>query len=173
MKMIYDYGERTEGVIVCEMDYSERYQPIPMREIQSENFGKDEDVSMKICIVTYNAKFDGPTSGLSRHVISYGHLSDEKPQIAATTFINSEQMFRDIYQRQELSDRDYNTFVMITDGCAGQYKCEMALYMLAMQAQGTGKYYSMLSNVLVMESVVVMLRAVATKLSAINILIST
>jgi hypothetical protein len=28
---------------------------------------------------------------------------------------------------------------MITDGCAGQYKCGTALYMLAMQAQGTGK----------------------------------
>ena len=28
-----------------EPDYSENYQPVPMREIQSEHFGKDDSLS--------------------------------------------------------------------------------------------------------------------------------
>ena len=30
---------------VRELDYSEKYQPVPMREIQSEHFGKDASLS--------------------------------------------------------------------------------------------------------------------------------
>jgi hypothetical protein len=48
MNMIYDYAANDDGIIVCEMDYPERYQPVPLHEIQSENFGKDKDVSMEI-----------------------------------------------------------------------------------------------------------------------------
>ena len=29
MKMIYDYAATNNGIIVCKMDYSERYQPLP------------------------------------------------------------------------------------------------------------------------------------------------
>ena len=85
-RMCYDHWKETDGVIVIELDYSERYQPIPMREIQSENFAKDSDVSMEIHIVSYQAKLDGPDSLPTRLVASYTALSDEKPQIAATTF---------------------------------------------------------------------------------------
>jgi hypothetical protein len=44
--------KQNNGVIVIKIDYSERYQPVPMREIQLENFAKDADVSMEICIVS-------------------------------------------------------------------------------------------------------------------------
>ncbi len=112
-----------------------------MHEIQSENFGKDADVSMEIRIVTYTGKFEGPNSGRTQKVISDAHLSDEKSQIAATTFVNTVQMLDDIHQRGELEAKDYNTIIQITDGCAGQYKCGTALYMLAMNAQQTGKLF--------------------------------
>ena len=79
------------------MDYSECYQPVPMREIQSENFGKDGDVSIEIRIVNYKGRFNGPNAALTQCVISYAHLLDEKPQISVTTFINTEQMFENIY----------------------------------------------------------------------------
>jgi hypothetical protein len=71
MSIIYDYGTTTDGLIVCEMDYCECYQQVPMREIQSENFGKDKDVSMEIRIVTYTGRFDGLNSALTRRVILY------------------------------------------------------------------------------------------------------
>jgi hypothetical protein len=143
MSMIYDYAATTDGLIVCEMDYSERYQPVPMREIQSENFGKDEDVSMEIRIVTYTGRFDRPNSALTKRVISYRHISDKKPQIAATTFANTEQMFEDIHRRQELTENDYFLIILITDGCEGQYKSgtATAMFMLAMHAQATGKIF--------------------------------
>jgi hypothetical protein len=123
------------------MDYSERYQPVPMHEIQSENFGKDKDVSMEIRIVIYTGRFDGPNSALTRWVILNGHISDEKPQSAATIFVNTEQMFEDIHCRQELTEKDYFLIVLITDGGAGQYKCGTAMFVLAMHAQATGKIF--------------------------------
>jgi hypothetical protein len=63
VRMCYDYFQQNNRVLVAEMDYSERYQPIPMREIQSENFGKDADVSMKICIISIQG------TDMSRHVV--------------------------------------------------------------------------------------------------------
>ena len=72
-KMIYDYCNSKYDVLVMVMDYLERYQPVPMRKIQSENFGKDADASMEIRIVTYTGKFDGPNSGRTNKVISYAH----------------------------------------------------------------------------------------------------
>ncbi len=80
VRMCYQYFQDNDGVVVAEMDYSERYQPVPMREIQSENFAKDADVSMEIRIVSFQ------DIDMSRRIVSYFHLSDEKPQIAATTF---------------------------------------------------------------------------------------
>ena len=77
-RMCYDHWNETDGVIVIELDYSKRYQPTPMQEIQSENFAKDSDVSMDIRIVSYQAKLDGPDSLPTRLVASYTALSDKK-----------------------------------------------------------------------------------------------
>ena len=96
MKMIYNYAATNDGIVVCEMDYSECYQPIPMHEIQSIVFGMDNNVSTEIRIVTYKERLNGPNAALTQRVISYAHLSDNRPQIAVTTFINMEQMFEDI-----------------------------------------------------------------------------
>ncbi len=139
------------------MDYSERYQPIPMQEIQSENFAKDADMSMEIRIVTFQGKY------FVRRVVSYSHLSDEKSQIAATTFQNTFQMLDDLIERADLNNDDYAMIIFITDGCAGQYKCGTALYLMAMHAQRTGRMFYHLSNALVTGSAAVMRRVVVTK----------
>jgi hypothetical protein len=133
VRMCYHYFQDNDGVVVAEMDYSERYQPIPMHEIQSENFGKDADVSMEIRIVSFQ------DTNMSQRIVSYSHLSNEKPQIAATTFQNTIDMLNNFKERGEVIDDNYNMIIYITDGCAGQYKCGTALYLLAMQAQKTGK----------------------------------
>jgi hypothetical protein len=44
----YNYSENNDGIIVTKMDYSERYQPILMQAIQSENFARDANLSMEI-----------------------------------------------------------------------------------------------------------------------------
>ena len=73
VRMCYDHFKQNNGVIAVEMDYSERYQPVPMREIQSENFAKDANVSMEIHIISFQA------NNMSRQTMSYSHLSDKKP----------------------------------------------------------------------------------------------
>ncbi len=71
---------------------------------------------------------------------SFWHVHPQ-PHIAATTFVNTEQMFEDIHCRQELTKKDYFLIIPITDGCAGQYKSGTAMYVLAMHAQVTGKIF--------------------------------
>ena len=87
------------------MDYSERYQPVPMREIQSENFWKDAYVSMEIHIVSFQG------TDMSQRVVSYSHLSDKKPQIAATTFQNTIDMLNDLKEKGDVSNDNF--FIII------------------------------------------------------------
>ena len=110
-----------------------------MQEIQSENFGKDTDVSMEIRITTYTARFGGPESEPQTRTISYCCLSDEKPQIAATTLENTLMMLDDILKRKEVATDDINMLIDIVDGCPAQYKCYTALYTLSILAINTGK----------------------------------
>ena len=112
--MCYDHFNQNHGVIVVEMDYSERYQPVPMREIQLEIFAKDADVLMEIRIVSFQE------NDMSRQTVSYSHLSDKKPQIAATTFQNTSQMINDLKERGNLSNDNFNMMIFITNGCSGQ-----------------------------------------------------
>ena len=96
-KMCYDYIKQNDGVVFVEMNYSERYQPVPMHEIQSENFAKDANVLMEIQIVSLQE------NNLSQQTVSYSHLSDKKPHIAATTFQNTIQMLNDLKERGNLT----------------------------------------------------------------------
>ena len=73
-----------------------------MREIQSENFGKDADVSMEIRIVSFQ------DTDMSWRVVSYSHLSDKKPQIAATTFQNTIDMLNDLKEKGDVSNNNFS-----------------------------------------------------------------
>jgi hypothetical protein len=130
---VYDHFNQNNGVVVVEMNYSERYQPVPMRKIQLENFAKDADVSMEIQNVSLQ------DNNKSQQMVSYSHLSNKKPQIAATTFQNTIQMLNNLKERGNLTNDDYNMMVTITNGCSGQYKCGTALFLPAMLAQRAGK----------------------------------
>ena len=101
VRMCYDYFQQNDGVLVAEMDYSERYQPVPLREIQFKNFGKDADVSMKIRIVSFQG------TDMSQRIVSYSHLSDKKPQIAATTFQNSIDMLNDLKEKGDVCNNNF------------------------------------------------------------------
>ncbi len=70
--------------------------------------------------------------------MSYSHLSDEKPQIAETTFQNTIDMLNNLKERGDLTNDEIKMIVFITTGCAGQYKCGTALFLLSMLAQRTG-----------------------------------
>ncbi len=133
VRMCYDHYKRNDGVFAVKMDYSERYQPVQLREIQLEIFAKDADVLMEIRIVSFQE------NNMSRQTVSYSRLSDKKPQLAATTFQNTSQMINDLKERDNLSNDNFNMMIFITNGCSGQYKCGTALYLLTMLAQRSGK----------------------------------
>ena len=69
----------------------------------------------------------------------YTHLSNKKPQIAATTFQNTIQMLNYLKEQGNLANYHFNMMLFITNGCSGQYKCGTALFLLTMLAQRTGK----------------------------------
>ena len=50
-------------------------------------------------------------------------------------------MLDDLIKRADLNSDDYAMVIFITDGCAGQYKCGTALYLMAMHAQQTGRMF--------------------------------
>ena len=100
--MVYNFAMDKDGTLVLELNYSEKYQPVPMREIQSEFFAKDASLSIDITIATYTAKFDGVNNPTSRKTISYGHLSDQKTQVAATIMANLDNLLEDIIDRKEI-----------------------------------------------------------------------
>jgi hypothetical protein len=117
VRMCYDHFQQNHSVVVVEMDYSERYQPTLMQEIQSENFGKDADVSMEIRIVSFQY------ADMSQHIVSSSHLSDKTPQIAATIFQITFDMLEDLKKRGcEVSNDTSKMYIFVTDGCVGQYK---------------------------------------------------
>jgi hypothetical protein len=62
-------------------------------------------------------------------------LSNEKPQIAATTFQNTIDMLNNLKERGDLTNKEIKMIIFITDGCAGQYKCGTALYLLSMPVE--------------------------------------
>ena len=78
-EMYYAFFHHYPGVRVWEVDYSEKYQLLPMREFQSENFGKDTDVLMEIRIVSLQ-KIDSHDSQPSQ--------SNEKSKDDATRLQN-------------------------------------------------------------------------------------
>ena len=140
-RMVYKLASEIDGTLVLELDYSEKYQPVPMREIQSEHFGKDASLSIEIAIATYTAWFEGKDKPASRKTISYGHLSDQKIQVAATTNANLYNLLDDIFAEDNLTMEDLEIIFDIVDGCSAQYKCGTALYLLACFAARHQKIY--------------------------------
>jgi hypothetical protein len=76
---------------------------------------------------------------LNKHV--YYHCSDYKPQVAAVTTHNMEVMFKEMVELGELREGERGsskgkggTVWLKMDGCAKQYKCGKAMYLLCQLA---------------------------------------
>jgi hypothetical protein len=50
---------------------------------------------------------------MSRQVVSYSHLPNEKPQIAATTFQNTIDMLNDLKERGGVCNNNSNMIVFV------------------------------------------------------------
>ena len=137
-QMCRDFVLNDSGAVLMEEDYAEKYQGTPNGEIQSEHFGKDASVSMEMRIVNFHGK-NGSEKGRRHRTITYAVLSDEQAQNSSTTYQNLKLVLDDLIStRNEMELQDLKFLILMSDGCAVQYKCGAALYSLMVTAAKRG-----------------------------------
>ena len=124
-------------------DYSERLTPECDMEIQSDHFNHDTSLSMEGYGVTVfdqskilqieNGSLD--VEQLHEHVQREYHsfFSEDSKQDAVTTHSNMTNLFNQLVRRGTIK-RTKSICRDSTDGCAKQYRCATALYMLSVLA---------------------------------------
>ncbi len=118
-------------------DHSERYQPSPDGEFQTEHFAKHQSLSMEGCAAYYcNIK-----TGKDQ-LTFYSHLSDEKRQDAGTVASNIRSMLRDLlFKKKEICPKRLQVLISFVDGCAVQYRSGSVCYELCHLAMEFGIVY--------------------------------
>jgi len=82
-------------------DYTQRYQPSPDGEFQSQHFGKHQSLSMEGYATTYWSELE------EKFVTNfYSALSDEKRQDAGTTAANIRMILLDLFKRKDVGILD-------------------------------------------------------------------
>ena len=110
------------GEMMSSRDYAERLLMKFHMEIQSEHFGQGRNLSMEGNLIKFYSADDAK-------IITnfYSFLSDKKTQNAATTDNHMSRLF----DKMKLDQVPITTFFETTDGCAGQYRCGTALWLLS------------------------------------------
>ena len=127
-------------------DYTERLTPNFDFEIQGDHFSKDRSLSMEgYGVSVFNigmlsesiedhveaaVPLDQFQSSIEQEYHSF--FSDDSKQDAVTTHSNMHKLFKTLIQRGVIKRGSVNWDD--TDGCAKQYRCATALYMLTMLA---------------------------------------
>ena len=131
LKMIRKYNkDMVFRTLMIQSDYSEKYQPQPDGQFQSQYFDKHGSVSMEGHAATYY------NEAKEKFVLNfYSALSDEKRQDAGTTAENIQKMLEDIFlAKKELVFRSLKSIISICDGCAAQYRSGSVCYELMLLA---------------------------------------
>lgn len=121
-------------------DYAERMGAAFKNQIQADHFGNDRDLSMEGCSVK---QFDpgslelfeaGLTAleELTTRMEFHSHFSDDSKQNAASTHVNMDVLIKLLLQGGTFKRGSW--MFDDTDGCAKQYRCALALYLLSMLA---------------------------------------
>jgi len=124
-------------------DYTERLTPNYDFEIQGDHFSKDRSLSMEgygvsIFDPTRLGEFDNGTiseNELKSYIRKEYHsfFSDDSKQDAVTTYSNMEKLFLKLFEQSAIKKGSTN--FDNTDGCAKQYRCGTALFMLTVLAK--------------------------------------
>jgi hypothetical protein len=125
-------------------DYAERLNAKFNLEIQSDHFGNDRDLSIEGVSVHLHT-LESLTAYAETHEIwnlneprmeFHSHFSDNSKQDAATTHEHMDRLVNLLLQRGVLKCGGW--ILDHTDGCAKQYRCGTALYLLALLAVSYG-----------------------------------
>eukprot|EP00966_Prymnesium_polylepis_P337185 7391931-Prymnesium_polylepis.2 len=145
------------GDISLIMDYSEKLNKLRRTQVQSEHWGnvamtlevavaegfrpEMDDVALSALMAAVNAspietRGDLLAQGDLLEKQVYYHCSDFKPQEARVTTHNMEVMLRELLTAGIL--KSGKTVYLKTDGCAKQYKCAKAMYLMCKLADSLG-----------------------------------
>ena len=119
----------TTGDVITVRDYAEGMKIVFDQEIQSTHFGYQPSVSLEGCVVK---QWQRPAVGkhaTSTQLSYHCYLSDDKRQDARTTYINTVHMIKKL--RSEGYLEKGTTLWEQMDGCAKQYRCGTALYLMS------------------------------------------
>ena len=125
--------------IICRRDYAERIVASFSNQIQSEYYGGNRYVSIEgIALENFSSapQSDIISSSLPcpRHAVFHSFLSDNIKQDAATTSAHSKRLISLLNTKQVLTT-SLSTIWENTDGCAEQYRCAYALYLMSVMSQ--------------------------------------
>ena len=118
--------------ITLRRDYAERCVERHAIELQCQHFGGNRSLSMEGMAVQH---FDNDDTDAQSIVCSYySHLSDDSKQNAATTTAHTSRLYQHLKDISVLHP-DKSTIWEVTDGCAKQYRCATAIYLMSTVSQ--------------------------------------
>ena len=125
--------------VLCCRDYAERVVASFSNQIQSEYCGGNRSVSIEgISLEHFSAapQADINSSTLSHtvHAVFNSFLSDDSKQDAATT-TSHRKYFISLLKNKQVLTISLITIWENTDGCAEQYRCAYALYLMPVMSQ--------------------------------------
>ena len=141
-KQAFEQRAKEFSDIFSRRDYSERFVLKPGIEIQSQHFGGNRTLSIEgVSVEFYQQGHDqsypqgkkGDDDDISNEgFVSefFSHLSDDSRQDAATTNAHMMQLIISLHSRGIL-DKVMTWLWESTDGCAKQYRCATAIYLLS------------------------------------------
>ena len=125
--------------VLCRRDYAERLVASFANQIQSEYYGGNisvliESISFERFSAAPQADINSSTLSFPRYVVFHYFLSDDSKQDAATTTAHSKRLISLLKNKQVLTT-SLSTIWGNTDGCAEQYRCASALYLMSVISQ--------------------------------------
>ena len=93
-----------------------------------------EGIALEHFSTSPQADINSSTLSHPRHAVFHSFLSDDSKQDAATTTAHSKRLISLIKNKQVLST-SLSTIWDNTDGCAEQYRCASALYLMSVISQ--------------------------------------
>ena len=137
------------GSVIGKYDYADRLKCVMNGQAQSDHFGNDIALSMEGAYIhvyspenVQEYKTDQTTwNNAELQTEYYSHLSDDKHQNAATTYIHQSKMFKDLQERGILltswpkpgdTEGIYSEVQEETDGAGKQYRCGDSVHLNSM-----------------------------------------
>ena len=93
-----------------------------------------EGIALEHVSAATQADINSSTLSRPRHAVFHSFLSDDRKEDAATTTAHS-KLFISLLKNKQVLTTSLSTIWENTDGCAEQYRCASALYLMSVMSQ--------------------------------------